>query len=204
MLCFSRAMFDAKVILLKCHYPTTNESLIGGIGLQSRQWLVVHSEGELLGAQVTSIFNNEVVGSMHLQIWSSVFCRWFLAAVNDGAETSISWGTLPGVQDTRYRYSTAVSVEHKFAFRIWVREGSRLDQSFFDFVEGLLLFRTPRESGVHACDGVQRSDKFGVPRYEFAITVDESLKTLHPRLVANNFSVSQFRDCFGIRLHALR
>ena len=40
------------------------------------------------GARVAIIFDYEVVGSVHLQLWSSIFCLYcwqFLAAVNDGA-----------------------------------------------------------------------------------------------------------------------
>ena len=114
-------------------------------------------------------------------------------------------GTLPLVQDTRKCYSTGERVNHNFFFRVWLRESSRLDPNFFDFFESLLLFRLTRESDIHPCDSVQRSDKFGMPKYEYAILIGESQKnTLHLRLVERNFSVSQFRNCFGIRLHALR
>ena len=131
--------------------------VIRGIGLQPRQCLVVQ---RFSGAPITVIFYNEVVGSVHLQLGSSVFClrcSQFFAAINDG---SLHWGTLPLVQGTGNRYSTGVTVQHKFAFRVRLRQSSRRDQSFLDFVEGLLLFSPPHESGVRPVMGCRGATSF--------------------------------------------
>ena len=64
MLC-PRSVFDAEVVLLKCHFPAANEGLISRIGFQPRQCLIVASQSERSWAQIAVVLHNEVVGGVH-------------------------------------------------------------------------------------------------------------------------------------------
>ena len=151
------------------------------------------------------VFHYKIVGGEHFEFGSSVLSLCgseLLAAVNYWPQASFTRRTLPLVQDTRNGDNASVSVQHKLSLGIRLRERSRLDQGFLDFIECGLLFRTPCEGGIQSSDGMQGCNQLSVPRDEFAIVIGESEEALHLRLVTGNFPIAQLDDGFRVGLHS--
>ena len=73
--------------------------------------------------------------------------------------------------------STGISVQHKFALRVRLRQGSCLNQSQFDGVESLLLLIPPGESRAQAGNSMQGGHKLGMPKNKLSIIVGEAQKS---------------------------
>ena len=145
----SSAVFHTKVILVQGHNPSADQRLIRGICFQPGQGFIIHPQGELSRTKVTVVFYNKVISCKHFGSSILGLCSdEFLAAIYNRSQASFTWRTLQLVQDARDGNSVGIGVQHELSFGVRLRERSRLDQRFLDFVERFLLFGTPRECDV--------------------------------------------------------
>ena len=109
------------------------------------------------------------------------------APVHKWSQARFARRNLPLMQKARNCNSTVISVQHKFVFRIRLRQGSCLDQSQLNGVESLLLLILHScESRTQAANSMQGSYKFGMPRNKIAIIIGEAQKLCSSVLFMGN------------------
>ena len=141
MLC-PGTMLHFEMVLLECHNPSTNQGLISGIRFEPRESLIVNPKDELSGAEITVILQDEIISCVHFKLRSAILRLsgiQLLATIHNWSQAPFARRTLPLMQNAGNCNSTGISVQHKFALRFRLRQGSCLDQSQFDGVESPLL-----------------------------------------------------------------
>ena len=141
MLC-PRTMLHFEMVLLECHNPSSNQGLISGIRFEPRESLIVNPKDEFSGAEITVILQDEIISCVHFKLGSAILRLsgiQLLATIHNWSQALFARRTLPLMQNAGTCNSTGISVQHKFALRVRLRQGSCLDQSQFDGVESLLL-----------------------------------------------------------------
>ena len=158
MLC-PGTMLNFEMVLLECHNPSSNQGLISGIRFEPRESLIVNPKDELSGAEITVILQDEIISCVHFKLRSAILRLsgiQLLATIHNWSQALFARRTLPLMQNAGNCNSAGISVQHKFAIRVRLRQGSCLDQSQFDGVESLLLL-TPQAKvaprPVIACKG---------------------------------------------------
>ena len=176
--------------------------MISGIRFQPRKCLIVNPQDELSGAEIAVIFENEIISCVHFKIGSAILRLsgiQLFAPVHNWSQAPLARRTLPLMQNSRNCNSTGISVQHKFALRIRLRQGSCLDQSQFNDIESLSLLIPPGESRTQAGNSMQGGNKFGMLGNKLAIMIGEAQKALQLCLVSGYFPIAQFRQCFRVR-----